>query len=295
MRCLFSGCLSRDDDFDIDYVMSCLEDKVRYREVRQFLNFKHRIRGDMHGNTLLHFAIAENHLAAAIYLLTISNKLQLNERDTFPTSHSTPLILAAKTHATDVAMLLIGMGAQLDLTDYRGFTALHYAAIYRNNRLIDALISAGANLDNVDDFGQTAADYYCKTIEINELDYQYGLIAQDKMTPYWDWDKTYSATRNQSLSALRWFMPQVLINGAYDVNKKLLCSDQQLHLYHRDVKTLLEMDLSVLLKFHVNQPVHDMRLYRLMCETFCEQRNLLPTVFAATIAHTIDRKKIKLA
>ena len=66
--------------------------------------------------------------AAVIFLSLDMQKCTLNMSDTFSSSRSSPLILAAKTGAEDLACLLVNLGAQVNAVDYRHFTALHYAS-----------------------------------------------------------------------------------------------------------------------------------------------------------------------
>ena len=54
------------------------------------------------------------------------------------------LHLASETGAVEIASLLIGRGADVDVTDSHGFTPLHSAAKDGHYALIHLLLAAGA-------------------------------------------------------------------------------------------------------------------------------------------------------
>ena len=127
--------------------------EVDYGET--LLPFLHQFRTmkmSQHGNTPLLEAIAWNRLTAAELLIKrmlAEDQDSLFMKDSFASSQSTPLLLASKTGATDIALLLLA-SYQKNITalndiDYLGNTALHYACLMRNNVLIEALIAHGAN------------------------------------------------------------------------------------------------------------------------------------------------------
>lgn len=135
-----------------------------------------RLPHDKHGNTLLLLALAWNALTAATILLALdTDNIALYQRDTFLTAQNTPLLLAAKINATSLMALLLSKGAKPDEQDYRGFTALHYACIYRNDKAIALLLAYRADTGLKDAFGEYPKVYYDREIDIKELDYPYGL------------------------------------------------------------------------------------------------------------------------
>lgn len=58
--------------------------------------------------------------------------------------------------------------ALLNQQDLQGFTALHYATLGKNPKVIRALIEAGANLDIIDENGNTARDYILQDRRLSE-------------------------------------------------------------------------------------------------------------------------------
>jgi len=63
----------------------------------------------------------------------------------------TPLMAAASLHAENLGIFYIRNGARIDLTDKNdGATALHWAAFCGRDRLVDQLIRAGADVNQLD-------------------------------------------------------------------------------------------------------------------------------------------------
>lgn len=222
---------------------------------------------EQHQNTYLLCALAWSRLTAAHRLLKIDrNNVALNLADCWPTSRSTPLLLAAKIGATSMMLELIERGADVNATDYRGFTALHYACMLRDNEAIEALLSAGAVTDSQDIFGEFPIKYYQSKIEENDFFYLYGYgrHANGKFLLHEPWDKTsdYAATYCKALSAFRWFIAHILINKQMGQQTYLLADELNAKSIHDHAKELLV----------ARKPVMEAQLYEAMMRCFCEQR-----------------------
>jgi len=185
-----------------------------------------------HNNNHLLEALAWNRKKAALKLIELDkNKKSLNVKDEFPSCKNTPLILAAKIDASEVLIKLIQSGANVNEKDYRGFTALHYACLLRNEIAIKHLLDAKADLQPIDAFGKYPYDYYCMRIFEEDISYAYGetnninwntetkycgLIFGEtnrKLNAAWDWDNHYFSTRKKCLSALRWYITHIIVNN----------------------------------------------------------------------------------
>ncbi len=163
-------------------------------------------------NTPLLAAIAWNRLVAARKLIHYDKeKIALNKKDCWPTCRNTPLVLAAKIRASEIIKLLIDAGALLNTQDYRGFTALHYACLLRDEESIKLLLRAGADLFLRDVFHKTPFDYYMMEITLDDLTYRYG--KNEGMLQFVPDDGVnYFATKKIYFSALRWFVPHIIVN-----------------------------------------------------------------------------------
>jgi hypothetical protein len=64
--------------------------------------------------------------------------------------NNTPLIAASSLHAEKLGIFYIEQGADIFYADNDGATALHWAAFCGRDRLVAALIEAGANVDQED-------------------------------------------------------------------------------------------------------------------------------------------------
>lgn len=83
---------------------------------------------------------------------------------------STPLILAIGLNYTDIAEYLIKNGANVNLTeDTDGLSPLHFAAIKRNEYLIDILLRYGANADASSFSGITPLMIAARLNDINTI------------------------------------------------------------------------------------------------------------------------------
>lgn len=92
--------------------------------------------------------------------------------DALDTYGHTPLLLASMNRYTELAIALIEAGAELDVQDDFGRTALSYAISYGegepNTELAEALIRAGADVNVTDNHKRTALTY-AKSEEVKNL------------------------------------------------------------------------------------------------------------------------------
>lgn len=96
------------------------------------------LRFDECGNTDLLNIILANELKLDAY--DRFDQTEINTPDRSPFNQNTPLLLTIKRGMIEVALHLMNKGAKVDLCDARGFYPIHYAAILREKKLIDAII-----------------------------------------------------------------------------------------------------------------------------------------------------------
>lgn len=81
---------------------------------------------------------------------------------------TTPLMHAAESSAEATRILLGIRGVDVDAKDSRGRTALHYAVGAKNSCVgavnVEALVAAGASVDECDERGESPIRYVCKNI-----------------------------------------------------------------------------------------------------------------------------------
>ena len=72
----------------------------------------------------------------------------------------TPLQWAAESGSNVGVKILLEYGAAVNMKDYKGWTALHYAAVgYTKDEILQDLIAHGANPNIKTDEGHTAAEF----------------------------------------------------------------------------------------------------------------------------------------
>ena len=89
--------------------------------------------------TVLHYASERGHLKVVEALLCKGADIDVEDED-----HCTPLMLAA---GNDISLCLIDRGADVKKKDSRKRTALHYASVRGNLKVVKALLSKGAEID----------------------------------------------------------------------------------------------------------------------------------------------------
>lgn len=109
---------------------------------------------DKDKNTLLHQACIENDLEQVKEILKtfkgISDLCKTNVLD------ETPLHIACKKEYEDIVDAIVNVHKCIDIQDENGYTALMIACMRRNERIIESLLSNGANPSIITSSGQTA-------------------------------------------------------------------------------------------------------------------------------------------
>ena len=241
---------------------------------RSFIKTFGRLENSKHHNTYLLLALAWSRLNATRILIELDKeKIALNLKDEYPSCFNTPLILAAKTGATEVVRQLINAGAEVDLQDYRGYTALHYACILRDDKMIQLLLKAGAAKHLFDAFGKLPEHYYLMNITANDLAYRYGLDPKDHLalSTQYDEDNNYFATEKKSLSALRWYIAHIIINKNWGKNTSV-----------QGKKSSVNDFAAYYLK--IREPVDNASVYKAMMEEFESKRPAVDMKLALRLA-----------
>ena len=99
---------------------------------------------DGHKRTALHYASERGDLKVVKALLSKGAKIDVEDKH-----HCTPLMLAAGRGHIDILLYLIGHGARVDVykKDGRKRTALHYASERGDLKVVEALLTKGAEID----------------------------------------------------------------------------------------------------------------------------------------------------
>jgi len=100
----------------------------------------------------LHAAVIEGNLKATKQHIAAGSDLNVKE----PSGGSSPLILAALLGKTEIAQALIDAGADVNQTNNEGSTALHTAAFFCRPDIVKALLAAGADTSVRNNSGSTA-------------------------------------------------------------------------------------------------------------------------------------------
>lgn len=89
-------------------------------------------------------------------LLISSGEVSVDERDCRKNSMTTPLMRSAINDSDlNELMWFVNNGADVNLKDGRGWTALHYACEYKNFASIKFLVNSGAEVNAKNDLGAT--------------------------------------------------------------------------------------------------------------------------------------------
>ncbi|XP_067173577.1 ankyrin repeat domain-containing protein 7-like, partial [Apteryx mantelli] len=107
-------------------------------------------RRDKAKQTPLHLACANGHSEVVSYL--VGNKCKLDPRDNFKRS---PLMKAVQCQQEECVAILLAHGADPNLADVNGSTALHLAAIAPNTSLAGQLLEHNARIDARNEMGYT--------------------------------------------------------------------------------------------------------------------------------------------
>jgi ankyrin repeat protein len=105
------------------------------------------------GSSPLTLAAYYNNLDVAKYLIQKVDNINGNSKD------GTPLMAAVVKGHIEITKALIGAGADPNLTDANGATALHYAVLFNNQELVSLLMDANASAFMKNDGGQSPLDF----------------------------------------------------------------------------------------------------------------------------------------
>lgn len=133
---------------------ACLGDVAAIRKLLEVDRAEVDVRG-MDGYTPLHLAAEFGQVEVARLLLgrgADPNAVSMNER------RATPLHSAITGRHRDTAGLLLALGASPNAIEHGGVTALHLAAHYGDETIVDMLLLRGADATRKADDGKTAVD-----------------------------------------------------------------------------------------------------------------------------------------
>jgi ankyrin repeat protein len=100
----------------------------------------------------IHTAVVTNNVEAIKQ--HVASGSNLNEKDPF--GGSSPLISAALFGKTEIAKILIGAGADINVQNNDGSTALHTASFFCRPEIVKLLLGKGANKTIKNKYGSTA-------------------------------------------------------------------------------------------------------------------------------------------
>ncbi len=102
----------------------------------------------------LHMAVIEGNLQAVRQ--HIASGSDLDEKE--PSGGSSPLITAAVFGKTEIALVLIEAGADVNIKNNEGSTPLHTAAFFCRTEIVEALLANGADKKIINNAGATALE-----------------------------------------------------------------------------------------------------------------------------------------
>lgn len=108
------------------------------------------------GFTLLHYACFFGHIECTHFLIELGAKLDVAAKNP---SKVYPLHSALAAQSPKVVKALLDFGADANVQQHGGYTALMSAASHNNLELIDLLLAHQADIALVDDFGKCAYDH----------------------------------------------------------------------------------------------------------------------------------------
>ena len=170
---------------------SALMECVSHTEGVDFLlvaNIDVNIR-DVFGSTALLDACTRGCLSSVTKLLTAGADVNIVDRE-----GQTALMCAANNCAGEIAQLLLDNGADINAGNFRGITALqHAAAVPKGHIMMEALLKAGCNPDQLDGIGHTPMVYAiemarpvnvrCLVLANAKVDYKFPMFGLE-FTPF---------------------------------------------------------------------------------------------------------------
>lgn len=245
-----------------------------------------RLPVEKHGNSYLLYAIAWGQTKAALRIIEKSHGASVDLQDSYVASKSSALILACKTDAAEVAQRLIECGADVNLQDYRGYTALHYAYMMRNTTLVKLLLSHQAD-SSLEDVHNKEPSFYEGEIYAEQLAYPYGYFKAERCLQIAaDWGDNYQGTMDVRYSALRWFLPHIIVNNNWGKDIKIRADENMSYFYmyipgnakKKAIQPYKTSSLYGWAKHHlyIREPVMDARLYQMMLDCLIKNRNNRP-------------------
>jgi ankyrin repeat protein len=105
------------------------------------------------GSSPLTLAAYYNNISVANYLIDKVDNINGNSDD------GTPLMAAVVKGHVEIAQAFVEAGADPNLTDANGATALHYAVLFNNQELAILLMEAGASAFMKNNAGQSPLDF----------------------------------------------------------------------------------------------------------------------------------------
>ena len=105
------------------------------------------------GSSPLTLAAYYNNIEVANYLIDKVDNINGNSDD------GTPLMAAVVKGHVEIAEAFVKAGADPNLTDANGATALHYAVMFNNQQLATLLMEAGASAFMKNNVGQSPLDF----------------------------------------------------------------------------------------------------------------------------------------
>ncbi len=127
----------------------CAEDlQIVFKNYPNIINLKNES-----GFSPLTIASYSGNLEIATLLAKHVENIDLNS------NVGTPLMAAVYRNNNDIAKMLLDLGADSNIADGKGTTALHYAIKFKNVNLIKVLVNNGADINLKDNKGLSPLDY----------------------------------------------------------------------------------------------------------------------------------------
>ena len=117
----------------------------------------------------LHMSVIKNDIESVEKHIALGSDLNIIE----PSGGSSPLITAALLGKTEIAILLIDAGADVNFQNYDGSTALHTASFFCHISIVEYLLENGADAAIRNNSGSTAYESVAAPFEYVQPVYEY--------------------------------------------------------------------------------------------------------------------------